>query len=428
MNEDRFTFGMIEGNDNLKNSLLEETFEAFAFVFSEISENLNGQVSKVLGGDLNALLSFGNDKIIDLIARYNRKYQKYVGIFLEDYNSKFPIEFSNVDFVSFLQMAQDLAGWIYRRPSNQQAAMVMQFVAVTSEIVEFLHQIYGAVTRSAPVYKYMDIGAKILDYTDRKMFRKMYNSMLKIGDPAIAKILLEMTLIDETLLKYPFPHNYQYYGERVAMADYSYSFKTKYYPKIQITPVDLGSSILKSEYNDKNCSLEFGLGFHAALFGIAKKPSDTVLSFAGTKPLSGRGPNNLYTDICQIMHGPETTYLAAVGVLNEVAKAVEGQIKVVGHSLGGGLMQYACSAIDDVRIFGTGFNSAGLSSYSCYTLRGKIQRNKSRIEHVCASTDWVSRIGKLIGKVGHVDTGKPLSHSIDDLNRTLNKVEISCYV
>lgn len=68
---------------------------------------------------------------------------------------------------------------------------------------------------------------------------------------------------------------------------------------------------------------------------------------------------------------------------------------MVGHSLGGGLMQH---------------------------------RNKGRIEHICASTDPVSKVGKLIGTVGHVDTRKLLSHGLDDLNETLNRVKISCYM
>ena len=85
-------------------------------------------------------------------------------------------------------------------------------------------------------------------------------------------------------------------------------------------------------------------------------------------------------------------------------------------------MQYACTAIDDARIAGTGFNSAGLSTYSCYTLTGeRIHRSKKRIEHVCSYTDPISKVGKQIGTVGHIETHRPFSHSIDHLNETLNK-------
>ena len=110
-------------------------------------------------------------------------------------------------------------------------------------------------------------------------------------------------------------------------------------------------------------------------------------------------------------------------------RVAKGPIKVVGHSLGGGLMQYACTAIDDVRINGTGFNSAGLSPYSCYTLTGeRITRNRDRIEHVCAITDPVSKFGKQIGDVYQIDTIHRISHSIDDLNETLNVRKIGCYM
>lgn len=426
MEKEQFTLGRIDIPNKTTDAYpLQEEFEGMASSYSKISD-LDGLVQEALTGNSNILTSVRYDE--ELVNNYSRHYRSYVSSFYSLFCDPPIIEFSNVDFEGFVQKAQSI-GYL-RRKKTHTTAMVMQFVAVTSQIAEFLNQIYEAATHKAPAYKYMEIGARLLDYTDRKMFRKMYNVMRKINDPSVARCIVDVSLKNEFLVDYPFPHSHQYYGERTAMADYSYTFSARHYPKIPIAPVKLHNSALCSEYNTANCSLIFGLGLQAALFEVPQKNDFTVLSFAGTQPFGGRTLNNVFTDLCQIQHGPETTYLAAVGILSELAKAVKGQIKVVGHSLGGGLMQYACAAIDDIRIAGTGFNSAGLSSYSCYTLTGeRIHRNKGRIEHICASTDPVSKVGKLIGTVGHVDTHtyKPFSHSMDDLNEKLNRGKISCY-
>ena len=428
MEKDLFTLARLEATYKQNIPQYQKLFEEFISSYSVLCNNLDNPVQDAFGGDINTLVQVSyNEK---LVYNYLNDYNDYVNGFYSLFCNHSKIHFSNVDFEGFVQKAQSIGyiGYI-RQQQKPTTAMIMQFVSVTSQIVEFLHQIYGAITHKAPAYSYMEIGAKILNYTDRKMFRKMYNAMLKINDPSIARCISDISLKNDYLINYPFRHNSQFYGERAAMADYSYSFKAKFYPKIQIAHVQLIDSLLCSQYKESDCSLKFGLGLQAAIFEVPKKHDYTVLSFAGTQPFGGRTVNNIYTDLCQIFHGPETTYLAAVGILSEVARVVKGQIKVVGHSLGGGLMQYACAAIDDARIAGTGFNSAGLSTYSCYTLTGeRIHRSKKRIEHVCSYTDPISKVGKQIGTVGHIETHRPFSHSIDHLNETLNKGVISCYV
>lgn len=220
-------------------------------------------------------------------------------------------------------------------------------------------------------------------------------------------------------------------GEGVAEADYSYSFHTPHQKVVQIKPV-ITKGNLQKFYNPMNCSIHLGLGEQAALF----TPSNTiksgiVLSFAGTEFKSTkRGAHNLVTDAAQILFGPETTYLAAVGLLKEVTYCYpKKDIHVVGHSLGGGLMQYAVAGVGSKYVTGLGYNSAGLSSYSRKTLTaGRIRQAEKRIYHICADTDPVSPIGSQIGNVFHIDTGKRWSHSIDDLNETINKGKIGCYV
>ena len=138
----------------------------------------------------------------------------------------------------------------------------------------------------------------------------------------------------------------------------------------------------------------------------------------------------MVTDVAQILFGPETTYLAAVGLLKDVANCfVTDDIYVVGHSLGGGLMQYAVTGVGGNNIYGVGYNSAGLSNFSKKSLTGeRIKHAAKRIFHICADTDFISPIGDQIGRVFHINTGERWSHSLDHLNKTLNGRLISCYV
>lgn len=421
--ENVFTLGRLGEIQQLEDNRLSETYDKYIAVYSAISEPLNRITEDVLAGELNAITKIHvGEEIID---KYIDEYVNYLSA-LELLVERSGLRFQDINITSFIESARNLVYISFEKNPYQQNVMLMQFVSVTSQIVEFLHHIEEAVTHRSPIFKYMEIGAKILNYTDRKMFRKMYNAMQSVGDNTIAKSILEVSLRNHTALD---GHSYHYYGERVAMADYSYSFKTKHCPRVLIEPVELGNSILIANYNSNNCSIKLGLGQQMALFKTPEKNGNIVLSFAGTQMFGGRSLNNFYTDICQITHGPETNYLAAVGVLSEVAKVVEGQMKVVGHSLGGGLMQYACVAIDDDRIWGTGLNSAGLSNYSCHTLTSeRIMRNRHRIQHICADTDPVSKVGTLLGRTEYVRTGYPLSHSLDTLNKVLNGEKISCYM
>lgn len=424
MENELFTLSRKDDLSNLNVDRIREAIEIYIRDFNRTSEVLNDTVRETFHGNLNALYEIRLAE--NLFETYSYSYRNFILALEEELVYRHNISFDHVDFAAFISKALNIGYYRPNRNPYNQTVMMMQYVSITSQVVEFLSHIVDAVTHKSPAFKYMEIGAKVLGFTDRKMFRKMYNAMNSLNRSSFMKSLVDASLRNRSLIDRP--HN-SYFGERVAMADYSYSFKTKFDPQIRIAPIDLKGNMLRSEYDAKDCSLRLGLGLQAALFELPHKPTDTVLSFAGTQPFGGRTLCNAFTDLCQIAYGPETTYLAAVGILSEVAKVANSQIKVVGHSLGGGLMQYACTAIDDMRINGTGFNSAGLSTYSCYTLTGeRIKRNKNRIQHVCAVSDPVSKIGKQIGTVYQIDTRHEISHSINDLNGILNRRKISCYM
>lgn len=424
MEQERFSLNCLELISDLNDNQMEVYLNAFVQAYDDTSAVMNQIVQEIFNGNISVLLD--NHISENVYGAYFAAYRDYINAFYNEFIVKHQIKFNNVDFGIFLRKALTLGNYRPNYNAYKRTVALMQYVSVTSQVLEFLIQIKNAVTHRSAAFKYMEIGAEILRYTDNKMFRKMYNSMNKINSSTVANNIIDAALRNDVLLRV---HHYPYYGKRAAMADYSYSFKTKYTPQIHIAPVGLDGNMLKTEYNENDCSLKFGLGLQAALFETPIEPGDIVLSFAGTQLFGGRTANNVFTDLCQIMHGPETTYLAAVGILNEVTKIAKDQIIVVGHSLGGGLMQYSCTAIDDARISGTGFNSAGLSSYSCYTLTGaRISKSRDRIMHICAKTDPISKVGKQLGVVEQIDTGKIVSHSLNDLNERLNKRKISCYI
>ena len=99
------------------------------------------------------------------------------------------------------------------------------------------------------------------------------------------------------------------------------------------------------------------------------------------------------------------------------------KIYVFGHSLGGGLMQFACASINSPAIEGFGYNSAGLSWYNLRLVARKvIGRGKQfKIEHICAQTDPISIFGHQIGKMVHVKYRNVLTaHCLSNLNKTIN--------
>ena len=89
------------------------------------------------------------------------------------------------------------------------------------------------------------------------------------------------------------------------------------------------------------------------------------MGFAGTEPSS---PKNWWTDLRQFLGYLDPVYVQAVGLVNAVwmgkrhkAGFEDCPIIVSGHSLGGGLMQFAVASMNKDDITGYGYNSAGLS-------------------------------------------------------------------
>ena len=115
----------------------------------------------------------------------------------------------------------------------------------------------------------------------------------------------------------------------------------------------------------------------------------TVIGFRGTDSMT-----NVITDITQYLVGSSLVYKMALGLLIEIRSQVQNELLVVGHSLGGGLMQFAVAGLNNQDVEGIGFNSAGLSDMTYNLLHGR----SGSISHFHLKYDQVFHIGHQLGR------------------------------
>jgi len=117
-----------------------------------------------------------------------------------------------------------------------------------------------------------------------------------------------------------------------------------------------------------------------------------VLGFSGTEFFSKK---NWLTNITQYFYGFDIVYVIAFALTNRLYHSMSHNdnykkysIEVCGHSLGGGLMQFAIANTKCKNITGWGFNSAGLS-HPCFK---KYVGNEKRISHLYLYCDVVFKL------------------------------------
>lgn len=406
---------------------VEKAYEGFLLCYDKVAEAIEDQVELVYSKGLEAAIELNLSSYYD---DYRDHYEIFFGA-LSDwlFAKKFDIlsfSSSNRDIYKFFYNARKLV-----RPDDFQYSanfLMFQRVGIIKEVAGFLYQIYHAqVNPNLPVFKYMEMGATHLGYTRDKMYNRMNGVIRQKNETKLISSLLKALLGKRERETYG---RCGFDNIGAAMADYSYTFCPKYKKLVKIKHVPNVSGLLSQNYDTINCSINLGMGLRGALFAVPAFGDTVVLSFAGTeKAISNRKFHNAVTDIFQLYYGPETTYMAAVGLLKDIMASVKDDIWVVGHSLGGGLMQYACVAMNDLRVHGIGYNAAGLSSYSLKALTAyRINIMEHNIKQIRSCTDYISRMGRLLGKdVQYVDTHKNLSHSLDDLILAMNGELISCY-
>lgn len=151
----------------------------------------------------------------------------------------------------------------------------------------------------------------------------------------------------------------------------------------------------QTDYNEQTGQLIFMNGFKVWL---GKNETSIIVAFAGTEPSQ---IGSLITDFQQLL-APNFMYLYAVGLVQLFVRHYPNStIYITGHSLGGGLTQFAVTAnmaegLD--RLKGIGFNSAGLSETSLTHLgKPRIEKALKYIIHYTTANDPVSARGALIG-------------------------------
>lgn len=125
---------------------------------------------------------------------------------------------------------------------------------------------------------------------------------------------------------------------------------------------------------------------------LKRKPHTIIIGFSGTA-----SARNWITDIRQYFGCLDPVYVQALGLVRAVWAGKshkkgfrKSPIVVCGHSLGGGLMQFAVASMHKNDITGFGYNSAGLSKRNVERLPRELKA--SNIYHLYLPYDVVFRL------------------------------------
>ena len=136
--------------------------------------------------------------------------------------------------------------------------------------------------------------------------------------------------------------------------------------------------------------------FNSMVYGIVLENhnDEVVVGFGGTEISR---PLTFMIDASQIAN-VSPGYVYAVGLIEHIRNCTPGKnIVVCGHSLGGGLAQFATATQDD-RVKAYCYNSAGLFEASYQKIKD-FEPFSSNIYHYRLEWDYISCFGKLIGSV-----------------------------
>ena len=316
----------------------------------------------------------------------------------------------------------------YYRPQAMIQTLSVSFV-IASEMMCLCQYAAGV----KDVLKFAYRGSKRLQFTWADYFNYLYVTHSSIASTVIYNAINLMLKGGSAIFNPRILTDRECIG--VAFADYAYGRKTGVTPNVVIQPLMFKNADLANIYDTSTKFMkledEFGLKVAALYYDTNKCVSfaGTRLDFTGIKK-SVVSMQNILTDVIQIAYKPTPAYMAAVGIVDALLYESNEHVFVFGHSLGGGLVQFACAANSTTRVHGNGYNSAGLSSATCDILtKHGAYVPLGNIVHVNASTDVVSKIGTFLGERVNVDTAginMMGAHKIETLNRKINTPMLYC--
>ena len=312
-------------------------------------------------------------------------------------------------------------------------AMMLQTISVACVLANEMMGLCRYAERSYNVLKFAYRGSKRLHFTWADYFNYLYITHGSVSSAIVYNMLLMVLRKQGLTVSADELDTMEKTG--IAFADFAYKRKRGVTANVAIQPLsNITDADLNRIYDPQSMSLklEDAFGLKVAAFEHEGKEclafAGTRLDFCGVKK-SLVSVQNVLTDLIQIAYKPTPVYMAAVGMLDGMLSNGK-DVYVFGHSLGGGLMQFACAANSSTRVHGYGYNAAGLSPTTCDILsKNGAYVPLNNIVFVNASTDIVSKMGIFLGRRKGVDTsGMDIltAHKIETLNRMANHPELYC--
>lgn len=216
--------------------------------------------------------------------------------------------------------------------------------------------------------------------------------------------------------------NRQMASDMLDIAEYGYvgHSDTKRGEYIKLSAKEIPDSI-RVLYDEEKGLLS---GSRGLLAWLGKNDSDNsiVVSYSGT---DFRNSEMVYADIVQLSQ-PSVLYLKAAGLLKLLLDGIPNKaFYVTGHSLGGGLTQFALTANMNQypkRLTGYGYNPAGLSMPAIEHLEE--ERLKKAVDNVwifMTCKDPVSAFGGKIGCLTTLPKTNKNGHGIDAVKECMKK-------
>lgn len=214
--------------------------------------------------------------------------------------------------------------------------------------------------------------------------------------------------------------NKQMASDMLDIAQYGYvghsDSKPGEYTKLSASEIPKSIRVL---YDEKKGLLS---GSRGLLAWLGKKDNNIVVSYSGT---DFKNFEMVYADICQLSQ-PSVLYLKAAGLLKILLDNFPGKkFYVTGHSLGGGLTQFALTANmhqNSGRLTGYGYNPAGLSSYSLdYLEEARLKKSADNMWIFKTCKDPVSHYGGLLGCITTLPQTDKNGHDIEDVKKCMKK-------